>query len=31
LRQRIGMALLDFLVVGMDGVTGSWPTMQAAA
>ena len=31
LRQRIGIALLDFLVVGMDGVTGSWPTMQVAA
>lgn len=31
LRQRVGMALLDFLVVGMDGVNTSWRQFAVAA
>ncbi|MCA3255699.1 MAG: DUF1800 domain-containing protein [Alphaproteobacteria bacterium] len=31
LRQRVGMALLNFLVVGIDGVTGSWRQFTMAA
>ena len=31
LRQRVGMALLDFLVVGIDGINSSWRQFAAAA
>jgi uncharacterized protein (DUF1800 family) len=31
LRQRVGMALLDFLVVGIDGINSSWRAFAAAA
>ena len=31
LRQRIGMALLDFLVVGIDGITSGWNQFTVAA
>lgn len=31
LRQRVGMALLDFLVVGIDGVNISWRQFAVAA
>lgn len=31
LRQRVGMALLDFLVVGIDGVNVSWRQFAVAA
>ena len=31
LRQRIGMALLDILVVGIDGVTDAWRAFSMAA
>lgn len=31
LRQRVGMALLDFLVVGIDGVNTSWRQFAVAA
>lgn len=31
LRQRVGMALLDFLVVGIDGTNLSWQQFAAAA
>jgi len=31
LRQRIGMALLDILVVGVDGVTDAWRAFSMAA
>lgn len=31
LRQRVGMALLDFLVVGIDGINSSWKQFSAAA
>ncbi|WP_293883367.1 DUF1800 domain-containing protein [Sphingomonas sp.] len=31
LRQRVGMALLDFLVVGVDGLNVSWSGMATAA
>lgn len=31
LRQRVGMALLDMLVVGIDGVNLSWRAFAAAA
>jgi len=31
LRQRVGMALLNFLVVGIDGITGSWRQFTMAA
>jgi len=31
LRQRVGMALLDFLVVGVDGINSSWRQFSAAA
>ncbi len=31
LRQRVGMALLDFLVVGIDGLNTSWRQFAAAA
>ncbi len=31
LRQRVGMALLEFLVVGIDGIAGSWRQFAAAA
>ncbi len=31
LRQRIGLALLDFLVVGIDGLNTSWRAFAAAA
>ena len=30
LRQRVGLALLDFLVVGIDGLNTSWRTFAAA-
>ncbi|MBA3896764.1 MAG: DUF1800 domain-containing protein [Sphingomonadaceae bacterium] len=31
LRQRVAMALLDFLVVGIDGLTTNWKAFAAAA
>jgi uncharacterized protein (DUF1800 family) len=31
LRQRVGMALLDFLVVGIDGINSNWRQFAAAA
>ena len=31
LRQRIGLSLLDFLVVGIDGLNTSWQAFAAAA
>ena len=31
LRQRVGMALLDYIVVGIDGVTSNWRAFAAAA
>ncbi|WP_375382834.1 DUF1800 family protein [uncultured Sphingomonas sp.] len=31
LRQRVGMALLDMLVVGIDGISGNWRAFAAAA
>lgn len=31
LRQRVGMALLDMLVVGIDGVNTNWQSFAAAA
>ena len=31
LRQRTGMALLDFIVVGIDGIASSWKQFAAAA
>ncbi len=31
LRQRVGMALLDFLVVGIDGVNSNWRAFNMAA
>jgi len=31
LRQRVGMALLDFLVIGIDGLNTSWRQFAAAA
>ena len=31
LRQRIGMALLDIFVIGIDGVTNSWRSFSIAA
>ena len=31
LRQRVGMALLDMLVVGIDGVNTNWQAFAAAA
>ncbi len=31
LRQRVGMALLDFLVISIDGITSGWNAFTAAA
>jgi len=31
LRQRVGMALLDFIVVGIDGLTTNWKAFAQAA
>lgn len=31
LRQRVGMALLDFIVVGIDGIASNWKQFNAAA
>ena len=31
LRQRVGVALLDFLVVGVDGITSGWNQFSVAA
>lgn len=31
LRQRVGMALFELLVIGLDGLTGNWTDYSAAA